>query len=48
MMGPLGHFGIALAAKPLIPEIPLWTLLAVGLSIYSVFKKQNKPQVALE
>jgi hypothetical protein len=27
MMGPPGHFGLALAAKPLAPEIPLWALL---------------------
>jgi hypothetical protein len=30
MMGPPGHFGIALAAKPLVPEVPLWTLLVAS------------------
>jgi hypothetical protein len=26
-MGPVGHFGVALAVKPLAPKAPLWTLL---------------------
>ena len=29
-MGPPGHFGIALAAKPLAPEVPLWALLVAS------------------
>lgn len=29
-MGPPGHFGVALAAKPLVPEAPLWTLLVAS------------------
>ena len=29
-MGPPGHFGIALAAKPLIPAVPLWVLLVAS------------------
>jgi hypothetical protein len=29
-MGPPGHFGIALAAKPLVPEAPLWALLVAS------------------
>ena len=29
-MGPPGHFGIALAAKPLVPAVPLWTLLVAS------------------
>lgn len=29
-MGPPGHFGIALAAKPLVPSVPLWMLLVAS------------------
>jgi hypothetical protein len=30
IVGPPGHFGITLAAKPLIPTVPLWTLLVAS------------------
>ena len=29
-MGPPGHFGVALAAKPLVPTVPLWALLVAS------------------
>ena len=29
-MGPPGHFAIAFSAKPLLPEVPLWTLLVAS------------------
>lgn len=29
-MGPFGHFAIGLAAKPVVPKAPLWTLLAAS------------------
>jgi hypothetical protein len=37
-MGPPGHFGIALTAKPLVPEVPLWALLVASetLDILSI------------
>jgi hypothetical protein len=29
-MGPIGHFGIAFAVKPLAPKAPLWSLLVAS------------------
>ncbi len=54
-MGP-GHFGVALAAKPLAPRVPVWVLLIVSEGIDILFflfsilgiEKQSVSRTSLE